>query len=58
MKINTDPAFILKPSSIWDNSHTPCDKNKIITGQDDRGNGAIYGEQSRAETSCQSVLKS
>lgn len=42
MKINTDPAFMLKPSSIWDNSHTPCGKNKIITGQDDRGTGAIY----------------
>lgn len=46
-KINTDPMFLLKPSSIWDNSHTPPVKNRIIAGYDDQDTGAISGKSSR-----------
>lgn len=56
MKINTDPTFILKPSSIHDNSHTPPVKNTIITGHDDEDTGAISGKNSRSETSYQTAI--
>lgn len=47
MKINTDPMFLLKPSSIWNNSHTPPVKNRIISGHDDQATGAFFGKNSR-----------
>lgn len=57
MKINTDQTFILKPSSIWDNSHPPPVKTMIITSHGDEDAGPISGRNSRSETSHQTALK-
>ena len=47
MKMSTDPMFLLKPSSMWYNSHTPPVKNMIIAGHDDQDTGAVSGKNSR-----------
>lgn len=37
--------FLLKPSSIWDNSHTLPVKNRIHAGHDDQGTEPISGKK-------------